>query len=340
MPTSVSRSLFRPAPSCARISVCWPCRPHSRWGPSVRARSGGWNDRYRTSGATCSAARKPPGGHAGPRDSAEPPRDPQGGFSPLRSRRPASPSRVSRASAEQRRGRAGRLAPGICYRLWSRQEDAALPRPWRASLDRSASSRRLLAGTVSARPARRHRIGRRRHPPWGGDTTARPGPPALPYSHEGHGVGGPRAGVRAGGAPHGARSARPEPGVPEADIRTRLDLLRGKPAAPRHRSGGPREPDPEQVTRALMEGVRKEGLRVLPWNDGARRTRGRITFLRTHDAAWPDLSDQALTDELEEWLGPRTIRLTRLDHLARVDLSAALLDRPFTCSRRPDVRFR
>lgn len=33
---------------------------------------------------------------------------------------------VSRASAEQRRGRAGRLGPGVCYRLWSEAEDRAL----------------------------------------------------------------------------------------------------------------------------------------------------------------------------------------------------------------------
>ena len=33
---------------------------------------------------------------------------------------------VSRASADQRRGRAGRVAPGKCYRLWSEHEDAAL----------------------------------------------------------------------------------------------------------------------------------------------------------------------------------------------------------------------
>ncbi|HEX6559387.1 MAG TPA: ATP-dependent helicase HrpB [Longimicrobiales bacterium] len=33
---------------------------------------------------------------------------------------------VSRASAEQRRGRAGRLARGVCYRLWAEHEDAAL----------------------------------------------------------------------------------------------------------------------------------------------------------------------------------------------------------------------
>ncbi|NOU97210.1 ATP-dependent helicase HrpB [Paenibacillus sp. LMG 31456] len=33
---------------------------------------------------------------------------------------------VSRASADQRRGRAGRLEPGVCYRLWTEQEDRQL----------------------------------------------------------------------------------------------------------------------------------------------------------------------------------------------------------------------
>jgi ATP-dependent helicase HrpB len=34
--------------------------------------------------------------------------------------------RVSRASAEQRRGRAGRLEPGLCYRLWEEPQTASL----------------------------------------------------------------------------------------------------------------------------------------------------------------------------------------------------------------------
>ena len=34
--------------------------------------------------------------------------------------------RISRASAEQRRGRAGRTAPGVCYRLWSEGAQATL----------------------------------------------------------------------------------------------------------------------------------------------------------------------------------------------------------------------
>ncbi len=36
--------------------------------------------------------------------------------------------RVTRAEAEQRRGRAGRVAEGVCYRLWARAEEGALAR--------------------------------------------------------------------------------------------------------------------------------------------------------------------------------------------------------------------
>lgn len=35
--------------------------------------------------------------------------------------------RVSRASADQRRGRAGRTAPGVCYRLWDEAQTVSLP---------------------------------------------------------------------------------------------------------------------------------------------------------------------------------------------------------------------
>ena len=34
---------------------------------------------------------------------------------------------VSRAEAEQRKGRAGRVAEGICYRMWAKAEEGALP---------------------------------------------------------------------------------------------------------------------------------------------------------------------------------------------------------------------
>lgn len=35
--------------------------------------------------------------------------------------------RVSKAEAEQRRGRAGRVAPGVCYRMWAKAEEGGLP---------------------------------------------------------------------------------------------------------------------------------------------------------------------------------------------------------------------
>src|SRR6185503_11464992 len=47
--------------------------------------------------------------------------DPATGLTTLETRR------VSRAAADQRRGRAGRLGPGICYRLWSEGQTGALP---------------------------------------------------------------------------------------------------------------------------------------------------------------------------------------------------------------------
>jgi len=46
--------------------------------------------------------------------------DPASGMSRLETQR------ISRASAEQRRGRAGRTAPGVCYRLWGESAERAL----------------------------------------------------------------------------------------------------------------------------------------------------------------------------------------------------------------------
>jgi ATP-dependent helicase HrpB len=62
-------------------------------------------------------------------------------------------------------------------------------------------------------------------------------------------------------------------------------------------------PDPELVRSALIEGVRDSGLDALAWSDDARSIRARIAFLHGVDPAWADVSDQALLDSLDSWLG-------------------------------------
>jgi ATP-dependent helicase HrpB len=60
--------------------------------------------------------------------------------------------RVSRAAADQRRGRAGRTAPGICYRLWDAPQTASLfpfDRPEILDTDLSALALTLLAWGIA-----------------------------------------------------------------------------------------------------------------------------------------------------------------------------------------------
>ncbi len=88
--------------------------------------------------------------------------------------------------------------------------------------------------------------------------------------------------------------------------------------------------DPAQRSRALCNVVRKQGLALLPWTPVLRQWQARILLLRQLDeqqelsSRWPDVSDQALLDGLEEWLAPWLDRVTRLAHFANLDLSAIL----------------
>ena len=64
--------------------------------------------------------------------------------------------------------------------------------------------------------------------------------------------------------------------------------------------------------------------RPLPWSDELAQWRERVAFLRRLDESWPDLSDEALLASLETWLAPFLDGVSRRDHLARIDLAAAL----------------
>ncbi len=84
-------------------------------------------------------------------------------------------------------------------------------------------------------------------------------------------------------------------------------------------------PDPARVRQALLEGMAQAGLGCLPWQARHRQWRARVALLRRIlGEDWPDLSEAALLARLEDWLAPWIEGMTRLDHLQRLDLDAAL----------------
>ncbi len=85
-----------------------------------------------------------------------------------------------------------------------------------------------------------------------------------------------------------------------------------------------RDPDAADVARALLDAVRRRGIAALGWSDAARALRERVAFARTLDAAWPDLSDDALLASLDTWLTPHLEGLRRLSEVDRLDLAGAL----------------
>ena len=82
--------------------------------------------------------------------------------------------------------------------------------------------------------------------------------------------------------------------------------------------------------RALLGLVRRKGLELLPWTDELRQWQARISLLRQIDLAagagsdWPDVSDAALLERLEDWLLPYLGKVSRLAHFAQLDLKAML----------------
>jgi len=84
-------------------------------------------------------------------------------------------------------------------------------------------------------------------------------------------------------------------------------------------------PDPAAVRAALLAGLRAEGTELLRWSREARETRQRIAFLhRVLGEPWPDVSEAALLERAEEWLGPELARARRRADLARIEAGAAL----------------
>ncbi|MEW2434985.1 ATP-dependent helicase C-terminal domain-containing protein [Streptomyces caniferus] len=84
-------------------------------------------------------------------------------------------------------------------------------------------------------------------------------------------------------------------------------------------------PDPGLLRDAVVSGLRREGFGLLRWSPAAASLRQRMGFLhRELGAPWPDVSDAALLERVEEWLGVELGRARRRADLARVDAGQAL----------------
>ncbi|CAN5220467.1 ATP-dependent helicase HrpB [soil metagenome] len=105
---------------------------------------------------------------------------------------------------------------------------------------------------------------------------------------------------------------RPETGGVEALREKRLGAIRLS-------SGSDDRPDPIAVAEALHEGVRANGIDLLPWSEAAQSLRMRGAF-----AGIADLSDEGLAATLDDWLPSLLSGKRRLSDMDRSALSGVL----------------
>ncbi|GJE53980.1 ATP-dependent helicase HrpB [Methylobacterium thuringiense] len=84
-------------------------------------------------------------------------------------------------------------------------------------------------------------------------------------------------------------------------------------------------PVDESSAEILARGLAGLGLDRLPWSPAQTQWRARVRFLRQAEGdAWPDLSDEALTGSVEDWLAPAIVGRTGRDSVTAEDLGRAL----------------
>jgi ATP-dependent helicase HrpB len=77
----------------------------------------------------------------------------------------------------------------------------------------------------------------------------------------------------------------------------------------------------EDASIVLANGVAQLGVAALPWSKAQLQMKSRVAFLRNSDESWPDLSDAALTADVDLWLAPYLAGKSRI-----ADIDAPLLD--------------
>ncbi|NUS37142.1 MAG: ATP-dependent helicase HrpB, partial [Pseudarthrobacter sp.] len=90
-------------------------------------------------------------------------------------------------------------------------------------------------------------------------------------------------------------------------------------------SATPVRPTPDQGRAAVAGALHAAGLAALPWSTAAAGFRRRLAFLhRELGGPWPDMSDPALLERLDEWLGPELEQLAGGAAASSIDLAEPL----------------
>jgi ATP-dependent helicase HrpB len=78
--------------------------------------------------------------------------------------------------------------------------------------------------------------------------------------------------------------------------------------------------------QALIEYLRDEELKPLSWSAEQRQWCARVTLLRSIETqqSWPDVSQEGLLANLDDWLGPYLDAVTLLQDFAKLDLKSIL----------------
>ena len=93
-------------------------------------------------------------------------------------------------------------------------------------------------------------------------------------------------------------------------------------------------PNRELVLSAMVQGIREQGIGILAWTPALRRFQARAVFLHQtlyqglsnflEDESFPDLSDQALENSLEQWLVPFIGTISSMSRIKKMDLKQSL----------------
>ena len=111
----------------------------------------------------------------------------------------------------------------------------------------------------------------------------------------------------------------------------RWDDTRGALVAQRQRRFGalvleerPLPVDDEHAVNFWLQQIRERGLAWLAWSDSVESWLGRARWLTQRASGWPDFSESALLNDLEQWLAPYLAGIRKLGELRALDFAAML----------------